>query len=508
MTRAKIWVVPALWAGAILAAASAARAAAPMDTAALRASAEASVCRVTVKNAWGIPVATCSGFLIGDGRFVVTDLGTVARPTVEKVDLAFADGSTAVASQFAMADATLGLVALRIDSPTLPGGSSTGKSGDAAPARKGLPLASALPPLDGTASVVAAGWNWGVKLEVFSGKLVKGPAIREVAALARVDTPAGVDTFVRINGDHLASTGAPVFAPDGTVVAVTMEVTVNNVSAALAMPASTLRSALLGATPQLKPLSELPKPLWPSRLLRLTGAAATAADMPAAFAKYNAATTCPQCNGRGEAPITGLSGTGASSAYGYGYGYATYGPCPRCHKEKVAASEVVMKALSPAVEGAARTFWAPVIDERSRQTAGKAGTALLTSFASAGPYFQHDFAVAEDGHLDRASLPQGVLLYAEVQKKADGPDGRYVILTLRSSKTTVAVRLDDLLAPGGKSMTGRKEPADSSWLLMAGVAVSEFKGGGPPGRVSDVAGIFVLPLEWTPAPVPTDPPPK
>ena len=485
-------------------AASEARAAAPIDTAALRASAEASVCRVTVKNAWGIPVATCSGFLIGDGRFVVTDLGTVARPMVEKVDLAFADGSTAVASQFAMADATLGLVALRIDSPTA-------KTGDAAPARKGLPLASALPPLDGTASVAAAGWNWGVKLEVFSGKLVKGPAIREVAALARVDTPAGIDTFVRLSGDHLASTGAPVFAPDGTVVAVTMEVTVNNVSAALAMPASTLRSALLGATPQLKPLSELPKPLWPSRLLRFTGAAATAADMPAAFAKYNAATTCPQCNGRGEAPIGSLpsTGTGAGygSAYGYGYGYATYGPCPRCHKEKVAASEVVMKALSPAVEGATRTFWAPVIDERSRQTARKAGTALLTSFASGGPYFQHDFAVAEDGHLDRASLPQGVLLYAEVQKKADGPDGRYVILTLRSSKTTVAVKLDDLLAPGAKSMTGRKEPADNSWLLLAGVAVSEFKGGGPPGRVSDVAGIFVLPREWPPAPVPVDPPP-
>ena len=476
MKSARIAAVLAAVAGLCLAQARPAGGAAPVDWGAVRAAAAASVCCVRVNNSWGVPVATASGFLIGDGRFVVTDLGAVARPSVERVRLTFADGSEAWAARFGMADPVLGLVVLRVE-------------GDAAP-RQGLPLAAALPPLDGTAPVAAAGWQWGSQLDVVTGRLWRGPTIREVAALTSVDTPPGVDAFVRIDGGRTACAGAPVFDSAGTVLAVTMEVTVRDTSAALAMPASSLRLALLGTQPQLKALADLPKPLWPSRLLRLAGAPATAGDCASAVSTFKAAMTCPTCNGRGKVP-----GTDSSMTYSSYY----YVPCEKCHAEKCCAQQSVVKALAQAVEGATRTFWAPVADEKSWKAARATGAEVIKSLAAAGRHFQYDYARLQGKGLTSGALPQGVLVHAEVQKKIDGPDGRYVILAPRNGEMPGVVRADDLAAPGAKAtVTARKEPADGTWIFLAAAAIARLQGPGP-------KGIFVLPLEWTPAPMPIDP---
>ncbi|MCX5675662.1 MAG: trypsin-like peptidase domain-containing protein [Planctomycetota bacterium] len=476
MKSARIAAVLAAVAGLCLAPVRAGGAA-PIDMGAVRAAAQASVCRVSVNNSWGVPVATASGFLIGDGRFVVTDLGAVARPSVERVQLTFADGSAARAVQFGMADAALGLVVLRVE-------------GDASP-RKGLPLAAALPPLDGTASVAAAGWQWGSQLDVVTGRLCKGPTIREVAALTRVDTPPGVDAFVRIDGGRTACAGAPVFDSAGTVVAVTLEVTVHNTSAALAMPASSLRSALLVAQPQLKPLADLPKPLWPSRLLRLAGKPAWAGDCASAVSTFKMAMTCPTCKGRGKVQ-------GPSSSM-WSYSMYSYVPCPRCHAETCWAQASVVKALAPAVEGATRTFWAPVADDNSRTAARATGAEVIKSLATAGRHYQFGHARLQANDLISGPLPQGVLVHAEVQKKIDGPDGRYVVLAPRNGSMPVLVRVDDLVAPGAKStVTARKEPADGTWIFLAGTAIARLPG-------PDPKGVFILPLEWTPATMPIDP---
>ena len=499
MKSARIAAVLAAVASLCLAQARPAGGAAPVDWGAVRAAAAASVCCVRVNNSWGVPVATASGFLIGDGRFVVTDLGAVARPSVERVRLTFADGSEAWAARFGMADPVLGLVVLRVE-------------GDAAP-RQGLPLAAALPPLDGTAPVAAAGWQWGSQLDVVTGRLWRGPTIREVAALTSVDTPPGVDAFVRIDGGRTACAGAPVFDSAGTVVAVTMEVTVRDTSAALAMPASSLRLALLGAQPQLKALADLPKPLWPSRLLRLAGAPATAGDCASAVSIFKAAMTCPTCNGRGKVRVAD------SSTWSYSLPY--YVPCQKCHAETCCAQESVVKALAHAVEGATRTFWAPVVDKKSWTAARATGAEVIKSLAAAGRHFQYDYAglqgkgptsgvLPRDGKrraeipfkgkgLASGALPQGVLVHAEVQKKIDGPDGRYVILAPRNGEMPVVVRADDLVAPGAKStVTARKEPADGTWIFLAATAIARLQDPGP-------KGVFVLPLEWTPAPMPIDP---
>jgi hypothetical protein len=476
MKLARIAAVVAAVAGLCLAPVRAGGAA-PVDWGAVRAAAQASVCCVRVNNAWGVPVATASGFLIGDGRFVVTDLGAVARPSVERVRLTFADGSAAWAAQFGMADPVLGLVVLRLE-------------GDAAP-RQGLPLAAALPPLDGTAPVAAAGWQWGSQLDVVTGRLWRGPTIREVAALTSVDTPPGVDAFVRIDGGRTACAGAPVFDSAGTVVAVTMEVTVHDTSAALAMPASSLRSALLGTQPQLKALADLPKPLWPSRLLRLAGAPATAGDCASAVSTFKAAMTCPTCQGRGKVRVAD------SSMWSYSLPY--YVPCRKCHAETCCAQPSVVKALAQAVEGATRTFWAPVADEKSWKAARATGAEVIKSLAAAGRHFQYDHAGLQGKGLKSGVMPQGVLVHAEVQKKIDGPDGRYVILAPRNGAMPVVVRADDLVAPGAKStVVARKEPADGTWIFLAGTAIARLQG-------PDPQGVFVLPLEWTPAAMPIDP---
>ncbi|KPK46577.1 MAG: hypothetical protein AMK72_09575, partial [Planctomycetes bacterium SM23_25] len=203
------------------------------------------LCLVTVENTWGVPLAVGTGFLLGDGRFAVTDLGAVAQPAAAKVTLRFADGSTVTATQFGMADPALGLVALRVG----PGGAR----------RRGLPLAPYLPALDGIGAVAAAGWEWGKEVAVVTGRVWRGPEIRSVAARTRVNTPAGVEFFLRLDGGRIeAASGSPVVDGSGTVLAVLLDVAAPGVSVALAMPASSLRQSLLESEPRLQALSDLP----------------------------------------------------------------------------------------------------------------------------------------------------------------------------------------------------------------------------------------------------------
>ena len=105
------------------------------DVAAAREAAAGSVCRVIAENALGVPVAYASGFLLGEGRFAITDLASLARPDVKQARLQFRDGGKAIALQFGMADPSIGLAALKVDQ--LPGNLS-GLALSAASAAEGL----------------------------------------------------------------------------------------------------------------------------------------------------------------------------------------------------------------------------------------------------------------------------------------------------------------------------------------------------------------------------------
>jgi hypothetical protein len=57
------------------------------------------------------------------------------------------------------------------------------------------------------------------------------------------------------------------------------------------------------------------------------------------------------------------------------------------------------------------------------------------------------------------------------------------------------VRADDLAALAKGPAGNRREPEQGTWIIIAGAALSQYRGG-------DYSGYAVLPLEWLPAPLP------
>ena len=69
------------------------RAGEPLPPTEFRETAASRVCLVTVRNSMGLPRGYATGFLIGDGRFVLTDLATLVRPGVVQAQVRFEDGA-------------------------------------------------------------------------------------------------------------------------------------------------------------------------------------------------------------------------------------------------------------------------------------------------------------------------------------------------------------------------------------------------------------------------------
>jgi len=433
----------------------------------LRGSAGPAVCRITVENAWGIPQAVVSGFLLGEGRFVVTDLGAVARPGAARTSLLFLDGAEAAATEFGLADPALGLAALRVDAEE--------------PLRRGLSLAPSLPPLDGVAPVGLIGWQWGKQLEAATGRVRRGPDIREVANRSHVETPEGIDAFLRIEGARLSAvSGSPVVDAAGTVLAVRLDVAAPGLVLTLAMPAVSLRQSLLSAEPKLKPLSDLPRPLWPVDILRLPGAPPTPAEFFRATQTVKMVITCERCKGTGKIRTGGLLNRRKVR-------------CPACQGTGIVIRAEDFDMLAPWAEQGTRAVWVSDQDGRSRAAVRMMGAEVLKSLASVGRNFRSLFG-SKGADLVKfpPAMPHGIVLYCRVAESVDGPDGRYLFLESVNTRTLAAVRADDLVGHDDLGPTaGRGEPKVGAWFALAGAVLSRFDTG-------ERRGVFVLPFEWTP----------
>ncbi|HUU10329.1 MAG TPA: hypothetical protein VM431_07280 [Phycisphaerae bacterium] len=327
-----ICVVLGGWAALV----SAAPAAAKVDLAAVREKAAPAVGRVTVENAWGISQSVSTGFLMGDGRFAVVDLGAVRQTGAARATLHLTSGARLTATEFGMADPSMGLAVLRVEAPAAPTPALTPASRafslpasralsapssesepvpaapaatESVPAARGLGLASALPVLDGTGLMATVGWRWGDRLDVTAGRVVRGPTIQSVASRSHVVPPQGVDSFLRVDGGRIdAASGSPVLDADGTVVAVRLDVAAKGLTVALAMPAMVLRQSLLESTTELKPLADLPAPLWPVDTLRLPGEPTSLAEFTQASQRIADAMVCDTCKGKGTLSMGGGGG--------------------------------------------------------------------------------------------------------------------------------------------------------------------------------------------------------
>ncbi|MFO8012604.1 MAG: hypothetical protein R6X20_04770, partial [Phycisphaerae bacterium] len=407
------------------------------------------------------------------GRFVVTDLAAVARPGVARVLIRFERGRAIVVREFGLADVGLGLVALRVP----------GRGGP-----RGLPLAGRLPTLDGGTTVSIVGWEWGKDLAVASGRLWSGPSAEAVASRARVRPPRGPAYFLRMAGGRIdAASGAPLVRSDGTVLAVHLAVASSGIQVPLAMPAASLRQSLLSAQPQLRPLSELPEPVWPMEVLRLVGRPPKPAGFQAARGRISRNLVCSRCEGRGKVRMEVRGELSEETVV-----------CPRCRGEGIALESGVFDLLATwALEGT-RAVWAPGNVEGIRLGARAAGRDMLGHLAKAGRHFRAAFA-QEAGHavsrLGR-SAPHGLVVYGEVREIISGPDGKYVILDPLETDAMVASRLADLMGRDGRGPSGPgRRPRERAWMLLAGAVVSSFQGGRH-------QGVCVLPFEWTGCPVP------
>ena len=182
--------------------------------------------------------------MLGNGRFVVMELGALARHGAARAVVRFQDGSKVATEQFGMADPMSGLAALYLK----PGASS----------REGLTLVLTLPPLDAN-PMVATTDSGGSQLELV-----------ELAARTDVSVLKADWTFLRILCRGVAgASGMPVLDGEGAVVGVRMDVIGRKVTVPLVVPATALRDALFSSKPELKRLAELPKAAWAVPILRM-----------------------------------------------------------------------------------------------------------------------------------------------------------------------------------------------------------------------------------------------
>ncbi|MCX5654553.1 MAG: trypsin-like peptidase domain-containing protein [Planctomycetota bacterium] len=449
------------------------------DMAAVRDAAEARVCLVTAENALGVPLAYASGFLLGEGRFVVTDLASLARPDVKQARLQFRDGSKATATQFAMADPSTGLVAIKVDG--VPAGLS------------GLAF-SAASEAEVPGEVVVVGHTWGQdpdKPDIIIGKFSHATSSADLAARLKSDPPKQAVSFLNfstINPDE--ASGAPVLDRSGNVVGVLLRIA--GADKPLAVPAAALREALVASDRQLKPLAELPKPLWPVAVLPVPGKPVAAADFAQAVRAIKRRSVCSNCNGKGTVTVRKL----IESRVTGGMRHNTYKDesktCPSCRGEGVLFPDGLYAQFARMAEAGTWLASAGGVDPKVRDMVFSNGLDVLRAIAKVGRAYRDDLVQEIKTDLGKAGAidPRGVVAYVEVRDSVEGPDGKYLILAPLHAHPMLAAK-GDRLAAVAEVRGGRLD--EGKWIIVAGLVM---------GRVTigSHQPLFVQPFAWADGP--------
>jgi hypothetical protein len=452
--------VLAAWA-AIAAGPRAARAAETFDLAAARKAAAVKVCRLTVQSETGACLGYATGFLIGDGRFALTDLAAAAQPGAAQADLLFEDGTRAKALAFGMADVALGVAALRVDGDPLPQGGLRLRPGPAA--------------ADGSLRVVTAGWQW-------SERLMAGPTAAQLAVQLGLPVPPGPRAFAGLYGGAVpGTTGAPILDERGEVVGVLLDLA-GGPGGPLVVPAAAVRDAILSAKPELKPLAALPKPLWPTRVRVMAGEPVRPPSVGWAARDLPARVRCGRCAGRGTVSAKRVVGRGMVLGRPRPIWGLVAETCPDCQGEGVAVKNDTYQYFGNVALLGTKAWYQPESDEAARASVRESALDLLRGLAKAGPEFRRAFAqaAAEALRKGRAAheFPAGAVLYAQVRETDDGPDGRYIVLAPYQGAPLLVTRTG---AGGAAPNPGKPDPGPpwsyGDWIVVAGAVE-------PPVRVA------------------------
>lgn len=461
---------------ALVALATAARGGEPLAAAAVRTAAGPRVCLVRAENGLGVPMGYASGFLLGAGKFVVTDLATLTQPGVRRVTLRFEDGATVVATQFGMADPATGLVAVLVEKP------------DAA--RGGLGLSTAATAAD--TPVVVVGWELGEVLDVAVGSLHGTAAAADVAAEAKIDVPQGAPEFLALAGPRLGvAGGAAVLDASGGVVGVWLDVLGS--SKQTVVPAGALRGALLSAGTQLKALSELPKPVWPVAVDVLPGKPVNGAVFAGLVRSVKSRSRCRTCAGTGQIMVSKVVGKQRVGGMVRNIVRKEAEPCKTCSGETVVCDEGLYGYYAKMAEGAVRLTLSPDNDDKVKQAAVENGSSLLAALAKVGIHYRDGLISQACDDLARPAgeFPRGVVVYAQVGATVETADGKFTLLApLRSSRGLV-VRSEELTRPlADEAGPTAAMPGEGDWIILMGLAEGAV-------TLEGQSPVFVRTFGWT-----------
>jgi len=449
------------------------------DAVAVRDMACARVCLVVAQNAVGVPVAYASGFLLGEGRFAVTDLATLAQPDVKQVCLRFRDGSKAVATQFAMADPSTGLVLVKVEQ--LPAGLS------------GLALATT-PSADGPGEVTVVGHKWGQdpdKPDIIIGQISHTTAAADLAGRLKVEGPKQAFSFFNFaNINPEQASGSPVLDRSGALAGILLRIA--GTDKPLVVPAPALWAAMVASDRQLKPLAQLPKPLWPVAVLPSPGKPMTAADFAQSVRSIKSRSLCPKCKGKGTITVRKLvksETTGIINRNTYRDEVQT---CPMCKGDGVTFPEGLYAQYVRMAEAGTWLASAGDVEPKVRDIAFSGCLDVLRAISKVGKGYRDDLASEGKADLSKggAAGPRGMVVYAQVRESVEGPDGSYVLLSPHGSGKTFAAKADRMAAAA--EVRGTRLD-DGRWIVLAGLAMG-------PVSLGDHKATYVQPFAWADGP--------
>jgi hypothetical protein len=431
-------------------------AAADLDGNAVRQKVGPVVCLVRVDGALGLPVSYASGFLLGRGKFIVTDLASVAQPGVTQVTAIFEDGTEGRAKQFGMADPALGVVAINVDLPTDKGG--------------GLTLSKTAVTDEGMSAAVV-GWKWGEDLHLTTGILKGRVPAEDLAEKVALETAAPNVEFLRFLCPRLdIATGAVVVDAEGSAVGVMVRLM--GADKPTVVPASLIRQALLSGGTELKPLAALPNALWPVSLQVTPGRPPTPANFAAAARLVKRRSICT-CGGTGKVKVKYIAGysTGLGGLRRPIIRYRVE-TCKVCKGEGVICGDRLYEQFMRMAVGATHLIAAPDSPKNVRDAAFKNGMGLLAALGKVPPRYRSSLTGQMRADLNAASptYPRGVILYAQVGESVNLRGDRYTVLVAHGSSGALMVDSDTLTgAYGVDDSPDAPTPAPDSWVVVGGV---------------------------------------